>query len=378
MDLLNIKISRVCYLLNLVSFIFICFLYFYGSIMLYVSFLARKKGERSAFIDNFTNSLVLIISISISLLLVSYLNPSNVNFIVFPFDLLMIIFVLIFFPLFSLLIYREKRIMRKKLGTIKKNSSSIQIELPLKYDIYRKLSHLVVLAIILFYFTLGFLVQNFFIYLLDFLPEFFTGLFYSIYNIEKNKMIFTQYLVIYLVGISLIGLLTADFVRILKPEIYPLKPINQILREKEKQTHMRIGPQISLAIGCFSIIILYGLIQPLGPLIICTSMTMAIFGDMASNLVGRTIGDKFKNIRDTKKTYIGLFAGITGSFLSGILILFLLREFFTLSIFYFVIFPLIGALIIGIIDYLDLEINDNLSFNFVTTSLLFFISLFLL
>ncbi len=105
---------------------------------------------------------------------------------------------------------------------------------------------------------------------------------------------------------------------------------------------------------------------------------MAIFGDMASNLVGRTIGDKFKNIRDTKKTYIGLFAGITGSFLSGILILFLLREFFTLSIFYFVIFPLIGALIIGIIDYLDLEINDNLSFNFVTTSLLFFISLFLL
>lgn len=348
--------------------------------MLYVSFLARKKGERSAFIDNFANSLVLIISISISLLLVSYLNPSNVNFIVFPFDLLMLIFVIVFFPTFSLLIYREKRIMKKKLENTQKTSSSIQkqIELPLKYDIYRKLSHLVVLAIILFYFTLGFLVQNFFIYLLDFLPEFFTGIFYSIYNIEKNKMIFTQYLVIYLVGMSLIGLLTADYVRILKPEMYPLKPINQILREKEKQTHMRIGPHISLAIGCFSIIILYGLIQPLGPLIICTSMTMAIFGDMASNLVGRTIGDKFKNIRDTKKTYIGLFAGIIGSFSSGILILFLLRVFFTLSILYFVILPLIGALIIGIIDYLDLEIDDNLSFNFVTTSLLFFISLFLL
>ena len=88
--------------------------------MLYVSFLARKKGERSSFIDNFANSLVLIISISISLLLVSYLNPSNVNFIVFPFDLLMVIFVLVFFPLFSLLIYREKRIMGKKFGTIKK------------------------------------------------------------------------------------------------------------------------------------------------------------------------------------------------------------------------------------------------------------------
>jgi CDP-diglyceride synthetase len=107
-------------------------------------------------------------------------------------------------------------------------------------------------------------------------------------------------------------------------------------------------------------------------------MTMAISGDMASNLVGRTIGDKFKNIRDTKKTYIGLFAGIIGSFFSGILILFLLKEIFTLSLLYFIILPPIGAIIIGTIDYLDLEVDDNLSFNFVTTSLLFFISIFLL
>ena len=139
MDLLNIKILRVCYLLNLVSIIFVCFLYFYGLIMLYISFLARKKGERSAFIDNFVNSLVLIISISISLLLVSSLNPSNVNIIVFPFDILMVIFVAVFFPTFSLLIYREKLIMKKKLQDKRKTIPIIPKELPLKYDIYRKL-----------------------------------------------------------------------------------------------------------------------------------------------------------------------------------------------------------------------------------------------
>ena len=341
--------------------------------MLYISFLAKKKGERFAFIDNMANSLVFIISITINLLVVSYLNPLN-NFIVFPFDIFMLSFIIIFFPLFYVFIYREKRKINKALEMTE--NKIMPRELPLKYDIYRKLSHLVVLAIILFYFTLGFLVQNFFIYLLDFLPEFFSLLFYSVYNIENDKMRFTQYLVVFLVSISLIGLLTADFVRILRPKIYPLKPINRLLRNKE--LHMRLGPHISMAIGCFSIIILYGLFQPIGPLIICTSMTMAIFGDIAANLIGRTLGDKFKNIRDSKKTYIGLFAGVIVSFLSGIIILFILRDFYVISFLMFIILPIVGAIIIGLLDYMDLEIDDNLSFIFITTSVLFIISIFLI
>jgi len=231
-----------------------------------------------------------------------------------------------------------------------------------------------VLAIILFYFTLGFLVQNFFVYLLDFFPKLISDIFFSIYNIEKDKMIFTQYLVVFLVGVSLIGLLTADFVRILKPEQYPLKSVNQILKEKER-SQIRLGPQISMAVGCFSIIILFGTFQPIGPLIICTSMTMAILGDIASNLIGRTIGSKYKNIRNTKKTYIGLSAGIIVSYLSGIIILIILRGYFDISLLFFVLIPLIGAIIIGLLDYLDLEIDDNLSFNFIVTTVLFFIAI---
>jgi dolichol kinase len=270
-----------------------------------------------------------------------YLNLSNKEFIIFPFNILMISFIVLFFPLFYLFISREKHKIRKRKKKINKIELQSFAELPLKYDIYRKLTHLVVLGIIFFYFTFGYLNQN---------------------------------LVVFLVGISLIGLLTADIVRILTPEIYPLKPVNQLLREKE--LHMRLGPHISMSIGCFSIIMLYGMIQPLGPVIICTSMVMSIFGDIASNLIGRTIGSR--QIRNTKKTYEGLLAGIIVAFFSGITIFFLLKDFYRISILGLFLIPFIGAMIIGILDYLDLEIDDNLSYNFCLSTVFFFIAGFIL
>ncbi len=84
---------------------------------------------------------------------------------------------------------------------------------------------MVILGIIFLYFTLGFFIKNF----ISFVPDFISKMFHT----EGDIMYFTQNLVIFLVGVSLIGLLTADFVRILNPDIYPLKPVNQLLREKE-------------------------------------------------------------------------------------------------------------------------------------------------
>ena len=136
---------------------------------------------------------------------------------------------------------------------------------------------------------------------------------------------------------------------------------------------MRLGPHISMAVGCFSITILFGLFQPIGPLIICTSMTMAIFGDIASNLIGRTFGHK--KIRNTKKTYEGLFAGIIVAFISGIILLSLLSVFFTVSLSRLFLFPLIRAVIIGILDYSDIEVDDNLSFTFSVSTILFYLSI---
>jgi len=353
--------------LNVLSIIIVGILYSYGILLLYITYLARKKREMGAFINNLANGLVLIISITVNLILIKFTNLLNNEFVIFPFNIMMIGFIGLFLPLFSLFVSREKHRLKNGKKVFLGSNSQLFTELPLKYDIYRKLTHLIVLGIIFFYFILGFLIQNVFIYIVELIPDFISRLF----QVEGDIMIFTQNLVVFLVGISLIGLLTADIVRILAPEIYPLKQINQILREKE--LHLRLGPHISMGIGCFSIILLYGLIQPIGPVIICTSMVMAIFGDITSNLVGRTIGHR--RIRETKKTYEGLIAGIIVSFLSGISVLYLLRNFYKFDIVGLLLNPFIGAMIIGLLDYLDLEIDDNLSFNFCLSTILFFISI---
>ena len=138
---------------------------------------------------------------------------------------------------------------------------------------------------------------------------------------------------------------------------------------------MRLGPHISMSIGCFSIILLFGLIQPIGPVIICTSMIMAIFGDIASNLIGRTMGKR--KIRTTNKTYEGLIGGIIVAFVSGLILLLLLKDFYRPENYGLIIIPLLGALMMGIIDYSDMEIDDNLSYNFILATALFFISILL-
>ena len=360
--------------MDALSIIIISILYLYGLISLYIAFLAKKRNERGAFINNLVNSLILIVSITINITINS-LNITNIGFIIFPFDIFMIIFLIFFLPHFSISVNREKKKVRLKEKHIEKEENSNLTEvLPFKYEVYRKLTHLVVLGIAFFYFTLGFLVQNIFTFILELFPEIVSELFFSIYNIEANKMIFTQYLVVFLVGVSLMGLLTADFIRILKPNLYPLKPVNRILREKER--HMRLGPHISMGIGCFSIILMFGPFQPIGPIIICTSMTMSIFGDMTANLVGRKFGRR--NIRKTKKTFEGLIAGMVIAYISGIITLIFINQLYPINLFSMIILPSIGTLVIGFIDYLDLDVDDNLSYNFVLSTTLFIISLFIL
>ncbi|MFX1457754.1 MAG: hypothetical protein ACFFDB_20490 [Promethearchaeota archaeon] len=297
------------------------------------------KGEKEAFINNIANSIAFTFSISAYIIIKIFIEPTNNVVLAFPFDIIMICFIVIYIPFFIMLMFIEKKKIRKE-KILRSKFIQLPPNLPLKYDIYRKMTHLVVLGIIFLYF----------------IPN-----------------VFAQDLVVFLVGVSLIGLLTADISRILLPEFYPLKPINQILKKKE--LHMRLGPHISMSIGCFSIILLFGLIKPIGPIIISTTMAMAILGDMASNLVGRAIGKN--KIRNTNKTYEGLFAGIITAFLSGFLVLKVLGYVYKLENFGVILIPVFGSIVIGTIDYFDLEIDDNLSYNIFTSVVLFFISIFL-
>lgn len=337
--------------MDIISVIIIGFLYIYGLILLYITYLTRIKGEKGAYINNLANAVVFLVSITVNLIIINIINPQNANFVIYPFNLLILSFIILYMPFFTTLIIVEKR----KIERGKRNLEDLKqlpTYLPLKYDIYRKLTHLVVLGIIFFYFTLDFFIQN---------------------SLSDNIMVFAQNLVNFLVSVSLIGLLTADLTRILMPKYYPLKPVNQLLKEKE--LHMRLGPHISMSIGCFSIILLFGLIQPIGPVIICTSMIMAIFGDIASNLIGRTLGKR--KIRTTNKTYEGLIGGISVAFISGLIILLLLKDFYRPENYGLIYIPILGALMMGIIDYLDLEIDDNLSYNFILATVLFFLSILL-
>jgi CDP-diglyceride synthetase len=344
--------------------------------MLYVALRAKKKGVNGAYFNNIANSSTLFFSITINLIMVNLFNFSKVQFIVFPFDFSIVVFFIFFLIFFFLLMFREKKFQQRNNDqTSELSFSATSNQLPLKYEIYRKIAHLTIIGIILFYFTIGSWIKDILIDLIAILPETFSDLFYSFFLNGSHNMIFNQYLVIFLVAISLFGLLTADFVRILYPKLYPLKPVNQILRKKE--LYMRLGPQISMAIGCFSIIILYGLFQPIGPIVISTSMIMSVFGDMAANLIGRIYGKKTiypLGKRKSNKTFIGLFAGISVSFLSGIVILLILKAYYLFNILGFIILPLTGALLIGLLDYFDLEIDDNLTYPLVLSTVLFFLS----
>ena len=79
-------------------------------------------------------------------------------------------------------------------------------------------------------------------------------------------------------------------------------------------------------------------------------------------------------IRNTNKTYEGLIAGIITAFFSGIIVLLILNSTQILNMLCIWLLPLIGALIIGFLDFLDLEVDDNLTYNFVISSVLFFFS----
>ena len=352
------------------SIIFIVILYIYGFLLLYITSISKKKGEMQAFYNNLFNSLVFIGSITLCLLNIYILRVTTLDLIIFPFNLAIILFLIIYLPLLSISVNREKNKQTYKNGSWKKYYLTTLKQLPLKYELYRKSTHLIVLAIVFFYFTLGFWVENVFVYLFRLAPPFISDIFFSLYNSEGNKMVFTQYLVVFLVSLSLIGLISADVIRILRPDWYPLKPVNLILREKEISS--RLGPHISMGIGCFSIIITYGIFQPTGPLIICTSMTMAIFGDMTANLLGRTTGKR--KIRNTSKTYEGLIWGIISAYFSGFLCLTLLNTIYHISLIGLIFIPLIGSIIIGFLDFADLEIDDNLSYNILVSFILFLVS----
>lgn len=322
------------------------------------------------FTNNIVNSLTLLIAIILSVLR-PISDPSFNPILIFPFDFFIILFILPFFFAIHLLIHRERKRTKNdknKLTELKNNVNDLRV-LPLRYELYRKLTHLVVICICFFYFIFGVYIKLLFVNTISILPD-------SMRNILSGEDIallsnvdFSQYIIVFLTSISLLGLLTADYVRIIAPEDYPLKSVNRILRQRELKT--RIGPHITMAVGSISIILIFGPLSNKGPLIVSLSIIMSTVCDSSANLLGITLGHH--KIRGGKKSYEGLIGGILISFFSGIMFLFFIFQIFPSLInsqkTFFI--PLLVALVIGIIDYLDLPVDDNLSFLLVSSIIIY-------
>lgn len=324
-----------------------------------------KKKENDAFLNNFLISLTFLIAIIMAITpLVD--NP----ILLYPFDLYVIFFTVPFFFIFYILVKLERRRVARNGTRLKNHEEEEQLlkELPLKYEIYRKVTHLVVIGICFVYFTFSVLVKFIVDGIIRLFPDFLKELLYGEIILNLSSVEFAQYLVVFLTSISLIGLLTADYVRIVYPEDNPFKSVNKILRQKELKT--RIGPHISMAVGNISIILIFGPLLK-GPLIVSLAITMSIIGDSAANLIGINLGRH--KIRGGNKSYEGLIAGIAFSYLSGLLFLvtssFLFQNLIHLQS--IIILPIIVSISLGIIDYLDLPVDDNLTFLLISSIIIY-------
>jgi len=325
-----------------------------------------RNRENDAFLNNIIHSMTLLIA-----LLVSLLGPNRDLILIYPFELYIIFFTIPFYIIFYILVKLErKRVQRNRsrLKDIEIDEKTMR-ELPFKYEVYRKLTHLVVIFICFVYFLFSVLVKLLVDFIINLFPDFFYELLAGESIINLSSVEFAQYLVLFLTSISLIGLLTADYVRIIYPEDYPFKTVNRLLRRKELKT--RIGPHISMAVGTMSIVLIFGPLTRNGPLIVCAAILMSNIGDSTANLVGRYRGHH--KIRGGKKSYEGLIMGILSSFSSGVL--FLLYIFYIFpdviilpSVF---IVPLVVSLVLGLIDYLDVSIDDNLTYLLATSVLVY-------
>ena len=57
--------------------------------------------------------------------------------------------------------------------------------------------------------------------------------------------------------------------------------------------------------------------------------------------------------------------------------LILFNNIHTISLLGLLLLPLIGTIIIGILDYSDLVVDDNLTYNISVTTILFFLAIFI-
>lgn len=311
--------------------------------VLYFSFKYRKENRYG-----FNSTIIsagLMMTLAFCILFIDGLIPYPINAVINIWLGIVIAFQGIYFLVMR---YRYKEMGNK--ANIEEKAYAENGELKLKKEYMRKSFHLVVLLIVICYFFLAFIINDFVyqIYLND--PQ----LYYSIWGVSEypfipstaNELQVTASWTFMFFISATIFLMIPDIFRIYNRKYSMFSGVyKMVIRKKELYS---LGPQIYLTLSC-TFIFLLSILGLFEPLVALAGIMIAGFADAAAAIFGRKYGThKFKTTlqKDQEKSYEGLIAGFVVSYIVAL-------------IFVGPIVAIFGSITFSVIDYLNPRIADN-------------------
>ncbi|MHA1791806.1 MAG: hypothetical protein ACTSVI_04115 [Promethearchaeota archaeon] len=332
---------------GIINIIYLIPLFTIGILFLFI--LWKKKKERGYLIrplekneeeiESFANPIAITILLFISLLYVTFFSNFS-PILPYPLDLITIIWYISFLILFYYLCKKEKARYNGPPYEVKSEP-----DLSFKFELIRKSTHIVIVLIIFCYLMIGPIFFEFLNAIFNIFPIF------GVTKIQASPEYYGQYTVVFFTVIAFLGLSTSEIVRVFFYPAYPLKAVKAIYRKKE--IGAALGSHIALTVGSMSSILIFGHKYPD---IVMASVSISAIGDAAANIVGKKFGKhEYRPAFSRKrKTIEGLLTATIVSFL--ISISFLIYRFG----FYSFLLAFIAAVIVDVVDWLSLQISDNL------------------
>jgi dolichol kinase len=267
----------------------------------------------------------------------------------YPLDILTLAWYILFLAFFFVLCVREKRRYTGPPFEVKDEA-----DLSIKYELIRKTTHAVIFLVVVCYMVIGPL----FMFVVNLLLEAIGQP-----SLVSDVAYWGQYTVAFFTIIAFLGLSTSEIVRVYFYQAYPLKSVKKIFRQKE--IGAALGSHIALTVGCLSVILIFG---PTEPQIVMASISISAIADGAASVVGKRFGShQYRTVFSKKrKTLEGM---LTETIVSLVLsFLFLIYRFGAYSF----LLAFVAAMVIDFIDYLSLQVSDNL-INPIASALVLFL-----
>ncbi|MHA1144934.1 MAG: hypothetical protein ACTSRW_09380 [Candidatus Helarchaeota archaeon] len=253
---------------------------------------------------------------------------------------------------------------------------------PLDKEVSRKLFHICIIAVIVCYLIIGELIAGGIFDVVYRIFQYYFGPNAAYFLMPINSTTLANFpqlsgqaITVFVFSILIILLVWFDFLRIFDYRFYPMKELEFVYRNKEKNV---LGPHVHLLTGC-----LFAALYFPGPIAI-SAIAMTGFGDAMATIVGVSVGTKkIKPLgRKSSKTREGCIGGFVGSFVFGFISYYFVASKWFLGVpipflpFQIlssaIIINLVGAGVFLLFDYLDPPVSDNI-FNPILISIVQFV-----